>query len=40
MEKGILKIIDFMWFGSVQGELLFACILKYINYYFGGSFGE
>jgi len=40
MAKGILKIINFMWCGSLQSELLSSCILKHTKYYFGGSFGE
>jgi len=40
MAKEILRIINFMWIGSLQSELLSTCILKYMKYYFGGSFGE
>jgi len=40
MDKGILKIINFVWCGNAQSELLSPCILKHIRYYFGGSFGE
>jgi len=40
MAKGIVKVIIFMWCRSPHSEPLFACILKHINYYFGGSFGE
>jgi len=40
MAKGIFEIINFMWCGSLQIELISVCILKHIKYYFGGSFGE
>jgi len=36
--EGIFKIIIFMWCGSLQKELLCACILKHIKYHFGGFF--
>jgi len=35
VDKGIFKIIKFMWCGSLQSEFLSACILKHIKYYFG-----
>jgi hypothetical protein len=35
-----LKIVNSMLCGSLQSELLSACIMKHVKYYFGGSFGE
>jgi len=40
MDKGIFKIIIFMWCRSLQSELLSACILKHVKNDFGGLFGE
>jgi hypothetical protein len=38
--EGFLKIVNSMLCGSPQSELLSACIMKHVKYYFGGSFGE
>jgi len=40
MDKGIFKIIIFMWCRSPQSEPLAVCILKHVKSNFGGFFGE
>jgi hypothetical protein len=38
--EGFLKIVNLMLCGNLQSELLSACIMKHVKYYFCGFFGE